>query len=162
MNDKNPFPELNLPACELSIREQGDERMEVLDIIRRKYVMLSPEEWVRQHIVHYFLNYLEVPKTLTVVEQSMKVGRMEKRVDIAVYDKKTNPILLAECKAPSVKLSQQVIDQALRYNMKMHVSYLLITNGMQHMGFFIDYEQNKTMALKGLPKYEGMMNGEAV
>lgn len=162
MNDKNLFPELNLPACELSIRQQGNSRLEVLDIIRRKYVVLSPEEWVRQHIVHYFLNHLGVPKTLTVVEQSMKVGRMEKRVDIAVYDKKTAPILLAECKAPSVKLSQQVIDQALRYNMKMHVSYLLITNGIQHMGFFIDYKKNKTMALKGLPKYEGMMNGETV
>ncbi len=162
MNDKNPFPDLNLPDCELRIRQQGDERLEVLDIIRRKYVTLSPEEWVRQHVVHYFLNHLEVPETLVVVEQSMRVERMEKRVDIAVYDRQGNPVFLTECKAPSVKLSQAAIDQALRYNMALHVNYLLVTNGIQHMGFFIDYENNKSRALKGLPRYEEMLRGETV
>lgn len=162
MNEKTSFPALNLPECHLTLRQRETEGYEVLDVIRRKYVVLTPEEWVRQHVVHYFLNHLEVPETLMVVEQSMKVERMEKRVDIAVYDRHTNPVFLTECKAPSVKLSQATIDQALRYNMALHVNYLLVTNGIQHMGFFIDYENNKSTALKGLPHYEEMLKGKTV
>lgn len=155
------FPELNLPQVKLNMIPEN-ERVKVLDVIRQRYVVLTPEEWVRQHVVHYLISYLEVPQTLIGVEQALKVGRMEKRSDIAVYSREGKPLLLVECKAPSVKLSQEVIDQALRYNMSLHVQFVMITNGLSHMGYAIDYEKQSTTALQKLPSYKEMVAGNIV
>jgi|AntRauTorcE11898_2_1112593.scaffolds.fasta_scaffold00110_44 hypothetical protein len=149
------FPTLNFPPVQLKIEEQeGIEK--ILDIVRRKYVTLTPEEWVRQHIIHYLIKYKEVPVSLMAVEKSFRVGRLIKRFDLAVYNNQAQPVMLVECKAPSLTLNQKVIDQTIRYNMKLHVNFLLITNGMQHAGYYIDYHNHKTKNLKEFPDYRTM------
>lgn len=147
---------LNLPASQLKIVEAEGSR-KVLDIVRRKYVTLTPEEWVRQHIIHFLVNYKEVPVSLMAVEKSFRMGRLTKRFDLAVYNKQAQPVLLVECKAPTTPLSQKVIDQTIRYNMMLHVKYLLITNGMNHAGYFVDYQNDIIKHLDVLPDYQTML-----
>ena len=147
---------LNLPEPEVSvIAEQGEYK--ILDIIRKKYVALTPEEWVRQHVIHYFKSTLEVPPTLMAVEKSFRIGQMTKRFDVAVYNNEGTPLLLTECKSPDVSVSQKVFDQALRYNMHLHVDYLFVTNGLEHYGGKIDYRNQTFRFIKKLPKYQDMI-----
>jgi len=147
---------LNEPDFSIKIIEQNGKR-KVLDIIRKKYVVLTPEEWVRQNMIHYLIEIKGVPKTLITVEEAIKVNNLTKRVDIAVYNKKGVPVLLVECKASSVKIDQKVFDQALRYNMQLHVKYLLVTNGIKHFGCIINYEKQDYSYLTDIPCYNDMI-----
>ena len=153
----NKLPDLALPSAGF-FENKTDGKHKVFDIVRKKYVVLTPEEWVRQHMIHFLVNYKSVPVSLMVIEKTFKLERLQKRFDIAVYSRQGDPVLLVECKAPHVQLSQSVIDQALRYNMKLHVKYLLVTNGMKHAGYFVDYQQNKLEALNELPVYEQLIS----
>lgn len=152
---------LNLPPCSLKM-EKRDEVVTVLDIVRKRYVVLTPEEWVRQHILHYLINHKAVPINHIVIEKAFKIGRVEKRFDLAVFDRNAKPMLLIECKAPEVKIDQKVMDQALRYNMTLKVQYLLLTNGMQHIGCEADYKEKSLRYLKDLPDYNTMIANEEV
>lgn len=147
---------LNLPEPDLSVITEKNE-YKILDIIRKKYVALTPEEWVRQHVIHYFKNTLEVPATLMAVEKSFRIGRLTKRFDIAVFSNKGTPVLLTECKSPDVSVSQKAFDQAVRYNMHLHVDYLFVTNGLEHYGGEIDYRKQTFRFIKNLPKYKDMV-----
>lgn len=151
---------LNLPEFETNIIEEEGQK-KIMDIVRKKYVALTPEEWVRQHVIHYFRNYLEVPYTLMAVEKAFTIGNVSKRFDIAVYTNKKKPVLLSECKSPDVPISQKVFDQAAVYNMKLHVDYLFVTNGLTHFGGKIDYQNQRFKFLKTLPDYFEMIdNGQ--
>jgi type I site-specific restriction endonuclease len=147
---------LNLPEVELRIRTNG-ERKEVFDDIRKSFVALTPEEWVRQHFVHYLVDQKLVPRSLIAVEASLTVNRMKKRADIIVYRKNGTPCLIVECKAPEVKMTQAAFDQAAVYNMSLQVPYLVVTNGLTHFACRIDKDKGKIEFLKELPEYNNMI-----
>ncbi|MEA3504468.1 MAG: type I restriction enzyme HsdR N-terminal domain-containing protein [Bacteroidota bacterium] len=143
---------LNLPEFPIKIIEQ-DGRRKILDIIRKKYIVLTPEEWVRQNFIHFLIEEKNVPATLITVEETIKVNNLTKRVDIAVYNKQGKPMLLVECKSTSIKMSQKVFDQAVRYNMQLHVKYIIVTNGFEHFGCKIDYETQNYCYLTQIPDF---------
>lgn len=119
---------LNLPPAALTLR--GNE---VLDIVRKKYVAFTPEENVRQHVIHALHHVLGYPLELLQVEGAITLNGMTRRCDIVVYNKQVNPIMIVECKKPDVPINQKVLDQACRYNMVLQVPYIFLTNGVQHL-----------------------------
>lgn len=104
----------------------------IFDVIRKKYVVLTPEEWVRQHFVNYLINTMKYPKALFKVESGLKYNNMQKRSDIVVHNRSGNPWMLIECKSPDIKLTQKAFNQIAVYNMTIGARYLAITNGMLH------------------------------
>lgn len=150
---------LNLPSCELKIREHG-AKTEVFDIIRKKFIVLTKEEWVRQHFIHYLVQHRQVPPTLIVVESSLKFNRLNKRSDIVIYNTKGKPCMIVECKAPEVPVSQDVFDQAAMYNITLKVPYLVITNGMEHYACRIDHEKKSFAFLKECPSFNELNDNQ--
>lgn len=124
-----------------------------MDELRKKYVVLTPEEWVRQHIVQYLINFKNYPKALISLEKGLKVNDLLKRSDVLVYDSNTEPLLLIECKAPEVKISQDVFDQAARYNSVYKVKYILITNGLEHFCAEIEHSNSSYKFLNDIPSF---------
>lgn len=147
------FPRLHFPEYKFTIRPAGKDgdSVKIFDIIRGRYVSLTPEEWVRQHLLHFLLVDRSYPKGLIAVEKSLKVGTLDKRFDILVYDREHHPILLAECKAPEIPLDQLVFDQAARYNRTLQVPYLLITNGLETKLCRVDPDLQVLVPLPDLP-----------
>jgi type I site-specific restriction endonuclease len=146
---------LNLPVAGLRIREQNG-KMQIFDGIRGKFVSLTPEEWVRQHFVRFLVEFKQVPETLLAVEYSLRYNRMKKRSDIVVFGRDGRPVLMVECKAPDVPVSQDVFRQVAIYNMTLHVPYLVVTNGMQHYACRVDFDAGKFHFLKEIPDFEEM------
>jgi hypothetical protein len=144
---------LNFPEYEFSIRNVA-KKTQIFDQTRKRYYVLTPEEWVRQHLVEFLVHELEFPRSLLEIEKSLTLNKMQKRADLLVRDKSGNPILLAECKAPDVKVTQKTFDQAGRYNMVFRVPYLLITNGVEHFCAQIDFSRNSFKFLRDIPSYE--------
>ena len=128
----NPIVPLNLPKTKLSIAKTG-EQVKVNCLIRKKRVLLSPEEWVRQHLIAFFIDSLNYPKGLISVEKQIKYGSLDKRWDLAVFKNNQECFLLAECKAPHVQLSKAVLEQSLVYYKKLQADYLLMSNGINHI-----------------------------
>lgn len=147
------FPRLHFPEYKFTIRPAGKDgdSVKIFDIIRGRYVSLTPEEWVRQHLLHFLLVDRSYPKGLIAVEKSLKVGTLDKRFDLLVYDREHHPILLAECKAPEIPLDQLVFDQAARYNRTLQVPYLLITNGLETKLCRVDPDLQVLVPLPDLP-----------
>jgi len=133
---------LNLPSFDYKLTEIGG-KAHIFDIIRRKYVQITPEEWVRQHVLHWLINHYQYPKSLIRTESGMKYNQLMKRTDILIYDREGNPFLLVECKAPHIKCSETVLNQALQYNATLKAPYLLITNGLEHFGFEIKDDSHR-------------------
>lgn len=150
--------ELNLPAYEHSIREQGG-KTEIFDSLRRKYVSLTPEEWVRQNFIQYLVNEKHYPLTLLAIEKQFKLYRMQKRADIVVYSRSGNPLLIVECKAPQVGITQSTFDQIVNYNMNFKVRYLIITNGLTHYCCIVDWHKNEYTFLETIPDYKMLTQG---
>lgn len=144
---------LNLPKTDLRIAKQG-QKLAVYDILRRKYVALTPEEWVRQHFVHYLISYKGFPAALMGTEVPLRLGSVQKRCDCVCYDRHMRPLVIVELKAPTVPLSQKVMDQICRYNMALHVPYLILSNGLQHVCAHIDYEKGEYRYLNDIPLWE--------
>lgn len=122
---------LNLPKIDCNIRKKAG-KIEIFDIIRKKFIVLSPEEWVRQNFIHYLISELNYPKSLFKVESGVNYNRLQKRSDILIYDRETKPYLLVECKSYKVKLNQAVLEQVGVYNKTLNAKYLVITNGLNH------------------------------
>ena len=110
--------------------KKTDDKLWIFDLIRRKYVVLQPEEWVRQHVVHFLIEEKGYPKSLINVEKKLSVNGLTKRYDVVVYSKKGVVLLVVECKAPNVTITQQTFDQIARYNLSLNAQYLMVTNGI--------------------------------
>ncbi len=121
------------PAFRLK-NENGSEW--IFDPIRKKWVVLTPEEWVRQNFIQYLTSHKDYPASVIAVEKEIRLGELKKRFDILVYDRELKPWMLIECKGLEIELNQAVLDQALRYNMSVPVAYILITNGKKTYGWF--------------------------
>ncbi|MDP6922699.1 MAG: type I restriction enzyme HsdR N-terminal domain-containing protein [Lutibacter sp.] len=143
---------LNLPACEFKIKNRENKSV-IFDMIRKKYVRLTPEEWVRQHVIHFLINEKKYPSSLMAVEKKMTFNKLVKRTDILVFNQKGLPEIIVECKAPTVKITQASFDQIARYNLKLNAHYLFVTNGMAHYYCMIDPQNECYHFLKELPKY---------
>lgn len=144
---------LNLPPYQFKLKQQG-VRTQIFDAIRKKYVVLTPEEWVRQNFLQYLILDKSYPASRIAVEAGLKYNQLQKRMDVLVYDKQGNPHLMVECKAPEVKITQDVFDQIARYNMVFKVKYLVVTNGMNHFCCRMDYTENTYSYLENIPAFE--------
>ena len=144
---------LNLPQYEIKITEKDGKRM-IFDFLRRKYVALTPEEWVRQHFTHYLVEHKGYPKGLRGNEIELQIGDKRLRCDSILYNKVAQPQMIIEYKAPTVPLQQKVFDQISAYNLLLRVDYLLISNGMEHYCCKMDYEHRKYIFLQDIPDYE--------
>lgn len=144
--------QLNLPPFEIRIQGRRGKPY-VWDILRMRYVRLTPEEWVRQHFVHYLVDHLGYPIELMMNEVSLRIGNLNRRADTILYNKKLLPLILIEYKAPEVALSARVLDQAIRYNYTLRVPYLIISNGLEHKGYHIDYGTMSYTPLESIPHY---------
>lgn len=145
--------QLNLPGIEFKARTVANQQ-QIFDPVRRKYVALTPEEWVRQHFVHYLVEQLKVPMSHIAVEKSLRVNNLVKRADIVIFKGGLKPILAVECKAPSVEINEEVFYQVLRYNMALRVDYLVLTNGLRHIYCKVNYEDQKAIFIEDLPFYD--------
>lgn len=143
---------LNFPSYAFRFKSR-ENKMLVFDIIRKKYVVLTPEEWVRQHSLHFLIEEKKYPKGRFLVERQLKVATLDKRVDIAVCDLKGKIQLLVECKAPEVVLNQKVFDQIARYNWEARADILMVTNGLNHFYCRMDYKNGEYLFLPELPSY---------
>ena len=137
---------MNLPEYTFTTRNL-ETSPEIFDSIRKKYIVLTPEEWVRQNFVKYLIEEKNYPKSLLAIEKEITVNRLKKRCDIVIYNRDLKPIVIVECKSPSIKINQETFDQAARYNLSLNVKYLIITNGMNHYCCTID-EENKAYIFK--------------
>ena len=144
--------ELNLPKCRLRL-EQREGKPYVYDELRRKFVRLTPEEWVRQHFVHYLIDVLGYPQPLMQNEVALRLGETSKRCDTLLYDKALRPQMILEYKAPHVALTETVLQQIVRYNYALRVPYLVLSNGLTHYAWRIDYEGQSYSPLPQLPRY---------
>ncbi len=143
---------LNLPAYPFQVKNNHG-RMVIFDRLRKRFVALTPEEWVRQHIVEFLISEKEFPAALMANEITLQRNGMNKRCDTVVYNREGDPLLIAEFKAPEVEINQHTFDQIARYNMILRVSYLLISNGLQHYCCNIDYETQQVSYLPDIPSF---------
>ncbi len=135
--------------------ERGGKRM-IFDPLRRRYVSLTPEEWVRQHFVNYLSACLGYPASLLANEVELQAGQKKLRCDTIVYGMHAEPRMIVEYKAPRITLTQKVFDQISVYNLLLHVDYLVVSNGMQHYCCQMDYEHQKYLFLEEIPRYENI------
>lgn len=133
-----------------------DDKFSIFDAIRKKYVALTPEEWVRQNMVRYLIEEKNFPISRIGNEISIKINNLKKRCDTIVYDKNLVPLVIVEYKAPQIPLSQKTLDQAAVYNLKLNVKYLLLSNGMQHIFCKIDAENRRFELLETILNYEDL------
>lgn len=133
--------------------KSSENKTLIFDEIRKKFVVLTPEEWVRQHVVHFLMVEKKYPKSLINVEKILKINNMTRRYDVVVFNSDGSIFILVECKAPQIKISQQTFDQIARYNMTMQSEYLMITNGEQHYYCQMDYQNEEYIFLPELPNY---------
>ena len=147
----NKMLKLNLPEYPFKIKELEGKKM-IFDRCRKKYVPLTPEEWVRQNLVEFLILEKKYPASLIVNEQTIEVNRIKKRCDTVVYNKKGLPAIIVEYKAPHVRITQEVFDQIAMYNFTLQVDYLIVSNGMEHYCCKVDYEKRGYVFLEGIPE----------
>jgi hypothetical protein len=145
--------QLNLPTYNFKIIIDNSQN-KIFDSIRKKYVVLTPEEWVRQNFIQYLIHEKQYPASLIAVEISLKYNTLPKRADIVVYNKKGEPSVLVECKASSVKITQETFHQAAVYNMNFKVDYLIVTNGLHHYCCRMNYSDKTYLFLSQIPDFE--------
>jgi len=143
---------LNLPTYSFNIKFQ-EQRKYIFDTLRKKYVLLTPEEWVRQNFLKYLIEEKKYPASLISVEMEIKLNKLSKRCDAVVFNRNGEPALIVECKAPSVKIDQLVFEQIARYNMQLKVDYLIVTNGLKHFCCKINFENQSYKFLNDIPVF---------
>lgn len=144
---------LNLPEIQLKFKSK-ENKLFIFDDFRKKDILLTPEEWVRQHIAYYLTDHKHYPKSLTVLERELKLNNTKKRTDIVIYNTQGTPEIIVECKAMNVKITQQTFDQIARYNLKLKAHYLIVTNGIEHYFCQMDFKQQRYVFLKDIPNYQ--------
>lgn len=146
-----PVP-LNLPSYPFKIKQENQVTF-IFDEIRKKYLVLTPEEWVRQHVVQYIIMEKGYPRSLIKLEGGLKLNALQKRTDVVVFNSSGEKILLIECKAPSVKITQQTFDQIARYNIVHKVPLLFVSNGLQHYTCEINFKEQNYQFVENLPSF---------
>lgn len=147
------MPLLNLPKSALKIKT-AEGTTQVFDVVRNKFVILTQEEWVRQHFVHYLHSNKKYPFGLMGVEKKIQYNTLKTRADIILYNTNGKPIMIVECKAPDVIITQDTFFQLLRYNYSLSVKYLIMTNGLQHICCQMDYTNHNIIYLDDIPPFE--------
>ncbi|MFC2109225.1 type I restriction enzyme HsdR N-terminal domain-containing protein [Bacteroidota bacterium] len=143
---------LNLPFHNFKTKSSENKRL-IFGLIRKKYLVLTPEEWVRQHFVAYLISRKEYPISLIAVEKQLEINGLKKRTDILIFNQQGTPEIIVECKAPSIPITQATFDQIARYNLKLNANYLIVTNGLEHFYCKMDFENEKYIFLKDIPNY---------
>ncbi|MEO1032159.1 MAG: type I restriction enzyme HsdR N-terminal domain-containing protein [Bacteroidota bacterium] len=144
--------ELNFPKFEYRFKST-ENKVSIFDVIRKKFIILQPEEWVRQHCVHYLINNKNYPKSLINVEKELTINGLKKRYDIVVFHPNGSIRLIVECKSYSIKIDQGTFDQIARYNLALNADYLMVTNGINHYYCQMDTEAKHYTFLKDIPDY---------
>lgn len=144
---------LNFPVYSFRFKN-SENKVSIFDEIRKKFILLTPEEWVRQHVVQFLLQDKKYPKSYINVEKLIKINNLSKRYDGVVFEPNGEIFLLIECKAPEVPISQQTFDQIALYNLVLKAKYLMVTNGLNHYFCQMDFENEKYVFLKELPEYK--------
>ena len=147
--------QLNLPPYQLRVRETNG-RKQILDILRRKYVALTPEEWVRQHFIHYLIDHKGYPAPLLANEVPLQIGEKKIRADSVLYDNQLRPRMIIEYKAPTIPLTQKVFEQISVYNLLLHVDYLIVSNGLDTYICKMDYVNQTYAFLETIPDYQNI------
>lgn len=143
---------LNFPKFQFRFKN-SENKISIFDEIRKKFVVLQPEEWVRQHTVHYLMTVKNYPKTLINVEKELTINGLKKRYDVVVFNTDGSIHLIVECKAPQISIDQTTFDQVARYNLSLNASYLMVTNGLHHYYCLMDFENERYQFLKDIPVY---------
>jgi hypothetical protein len=144
--------QLNFPKFSFRFKNSENKRL-IFDCIRKKFVVLQPEEWVRQHCVQYLILVKNYPKSLINVEKELKINSLRKRYDIVVFNPDGSIHLIVECKAPKISIDQSTFDQIARYNLELNATYLMVTNGINHYYCQMDFENERYDFLKDIPDY---------
>lgn len=145
--------QLNFPTYSFRFKS-SENKVSIFDEIRKKFVVLTPEEWVRQHVVKFLLEEKKYPKSYINVEKLIKINDLSKRYDVVVFQPNGEIFLLIECKAPEVTISQQTFDQIARYNLVLNAQFLMVTNGLNHYFCQMDFENEQYNFLKELPNFK--------
>ena len=143
---------LNFPDYLFSLKSK-ENKPYIFDVIRKKWLVLTPEEWVRQHCVHFLINDKNHPASLIQVEKTIEVNQTKKRYDLIAYNKNKEVEILVECKSPAVAITQKTFDQIAQYNFTLKSKYLMITNGIKHYYCQMDFDKKSYTFLKELPQY---------
>jgi len=146
---------INFPDYEFRFKSNENKTL-IFDIIRKKFMILTPEEWVRQHVIRFLVSELNYPQSLINIEKQLTLHNTKKRYDIVVYNPDGSINVIVECKAPTIAIDQKVFDQIARYNFVLNASFLMVTNGIEHYYCSMDYQQEKYVFLKKLPSYSKM------
>ena len=144
---------LNFPLYQIPLKNKENKTL-VFDSVRKKWLKLVPEEWVRLNCIEFLINEKKISRSLISVEKEFKLNNLKKRFDIVVFNKKGEIYLLVECKAPNVKISQSVFNQITKYNLVLKSKFLMISNGINHYFFTMNFESQKIEFLKELPSYD--------
>lgn len=144
---------LNIPPFQMKL-SGTQERPKILDILRRKFVALTPEEWVRQHFIHFLIEHKGYPSALMANEVALSCGNKQLRADTVLYDRDLNARMIIEYKAPTIKITKRVFEQVTAYNFLLHVDYLIVSNGLTHYCCKMNYEKNSYMLLTSIPDYK--------
>ena len=145
--------DLNFPPFKYRLKSK-ENKVSIFDVIRKKFIILQPEEWVRQHCVHYLINTKKYPISLINVEKELNINGLKKRYDIVVFDTNGNIHLIVECKAPNINIEQSTFDQIARYNLALNASYLMVTNGINHYYCQMDLIGKRYEFLRDIPSYK--------
>lgn len=148
-----PIP-LNLPEYPFRLKQENGSTF-IFDEIRKKYLVLTPEEWVRQHLIQFLILHKKYPRSLIKLEGGLKLNSLQKRSDILLFNNAGEKIVLVECKAPLVKITQDVFDQIARYNFIHRVKWLIVSNGLNHFCCEIDFENESYRFAEEIPEYSG-------
>lgn len=152
--DLKKYPKLNFPDYDFRMEEIGG-RVNIFDITRKKFFVLTPEEWVRQHVIHFLNIQMGYSTAIISTEYGLKYNFLQKRSDIIIYNNKAEPYILVECKAAEVKITSNAVQQAAVYNKVIQAEYMLITNGFVHLIFKFENDQYKQ--IDSLPSYHDLV-----
>lgn len=145
---------LNLPEYEFKTRQLTGGTVEIFDPVRKKYLKLTPEEWVRQNFIQYLVNEKDFPQSLVLIEKGLTINRMKKRFDAVVYSKQGQPVVLIEFKSTKVNIDQKVFEQIASYNLQLKVKYLIVSNGLKHYCCSVDHLSKEIKFLAEIPHFE--------
>lgn len=145
--------QLNLPTYDFKLKNSEKHTL-IFDELRKKYVVLTPEEWVRQHFVRFLIDEKKYPISLIAIEKQLIINNLKKRSDILIFSSDGLPNVIVECKAPHIKITQETFDQIARYNLKLNANFLIVTNGLDHYFCRLDIENQRYIFLENIPDYQ--------